>query len=211
MGRTRPIYTLAPLVLVIPTLLIWSAASTPLWSGPVLQSTTSGSNNVNGHGNGVGANVSGTTTVLSGTGSLAGPNDARDASMDTGSIPSVFNGEVLSAGTMSWSDEVDSVVSLANLTLNVSGTTISADFVLTRASQVSGAAPTGLTMIDNLVINGVPISVTGAPNQTVAIPSGSVILNEQKATGNGITVNAIHISNQGKNDVVLASATADIK
>ena len=131
--------------------------------------------------------------------------------MDTGSIPSVFNGEVLSAGTMSWSDEVDSVVSLANLTLNVSGTTISADFVLTRASQVSGAAPTGLTMIDNLVINGVPISVTGAPNQTVAIPSGSVILNEQKATGNGITVNAIHISNQGKNDVVLASATAGIK
>jgi hypothetical protein len=211
MGRIGPLLSGATLALVVFALLLWPAAATTGWAAPVPQSTTSVSNSVNGHGNGAGANVSGSTTVLSNTGTLSGPNDSRDASMDTGNIPSVFAGEVLSAGTISWSDEVDSVASLANLKLTLSGVTLSADFVLTRASQLSGDAPTGLTLIDNLVINGASITVSGAPNQTIAIPSGTVILNEQKTTGSGITVSAIHVSLQGNNDVVLATATAGIK
>ena len=37
-----------------------------------------------------------TTTSLADTGTLSGVNDARDASMDTGTVPSVLTGEVLS-------------------------------------------------------------------------------------------------------------------
>src|SRR5712692_4685313 len=95
-----------------------------------------------------------TTTALADTGTLSGVNDARDASMDTGTVPSVLTGEVLSAGTISWPDEVDSAVSLANLNVSVAGIGISADSVYSSASQVLGAAGTGTSYIDNLSING---------------------------------------------------------
>jgi hypothetical protein len=55
-----------------------------------------------------------------------------------------------------------------------------------------------------------PIAVTGEPNQTVAIPNGSVILNEQRISADGITVNALRVIVTGVADVVVASATAGV-
>src|SRR5437879_7900192 len=86
-----------------------------------------------------------TTTALADTGTLSGVNDARDASLDTGTVPSVLTGEVLSAGTISWPDEVDSAVSLANLNLGIAGLGITADSVVAQASQVACAAGTRST------------------------------------------------------------------
>ncbi len=152
-----------------------------------------------------------TTTALADTGTLSGVNDARDASMDTGTVPSVLTGEVLSAGTISWPDEVDSAVSLANLNMSVAGVGITADLVMAQASQVLGAAGSGTSYIDNLSINGTPIDVTGAPNQTIWIPGGQVIINEQTISSTGTAVvNALHVVVTGVADVVVASATAGI-
>ncbi len=152
-----------------------------------------------------------TTTVLADTGPLGGINDARDASTDTGSVPSVLAGEVLSAGTISWPDEVDSVASLANLNVNVAGVGITADLIVARASQVLGAAGSGSSSLDNLSINGIPVTVTGAPNQAVWIPGGQVIINEQTISSTGTAVvNALHVAVTGVADVVIASATAGI-
>ena len=152
-----------------------------------------------------------TTTALADTGTLSGVNDARDASMDTGTVPSVLTGEVLSAGTISWPDEVDSAVSLANLNMTVAGVGITADSVVAQASQVLGAAGSGTSYIDNLSINGMPVAVTGAPNQTVWVPGGQVIINEQSISSTGTAVvNAIHVTVTGVADVVIASATAGI-
>src|SRR5713226_1715856 len=152
-----------------------------------------------------------TTTSLAGTGTLSGVNDARDASMDTGTVPSVLTGEVLSAGTISWPDEVDSAVSLANLNMSVAGIGISADSVMAEASQVLGAAGSGTSYIDNLSINGIPVAVTGAPNQTIWVPGGQVIINEQTISSTGTAVvNALHVAITGVADVVIASATAGI-
>ena len=152
-----------------------------------------------------------TTTSLADTGTLSGVNDARDASMDTGTVPSVLTGEVLSAGTISWPDEVDSAVSLANLNMSVAGIGIYADSVVAEASQVLGAAGSGTSYIDNLSINGTPIYVTGAPNQAVWIPGGQVVINEQSISSTGTAVvNAIHVTVTGVADVVIASATAGI-
>src|SRR3989475_13262145 len=142
---------------------------------------------------------------------LSGVNDARDASMDTGTVPSVLTGEVLSAGTISWPDEVDSAVSLANLNMNVAWVGITADSVVAQASQVLGAAGSGTSYIDNLSINGIPVAVTGAPNQTVWVPGGQVIINEQTISSTGAAVvNALHVAITGVADVVIASATAGI-
>ena len=152
-----------------------------------------------------------TTMALADTGTLSGVNDARDASMVTGTVPSVLTGEVLSAGAISWPNEVDSAVSLANLNMSVAGIGISADSVYSAASQVSGAAGTGSATISNLSINGTPIYVTGAPNKAVWIPGGQVIINEQSISSTGTAVvNAIHVTVTGVADVVIASATAGI-
>jgi hypothetical protein len=131
--------------------------------------------------------------------------------MDTGTVPSVLTGEVLSAGTISWPDEVDSAVSLANLNMSVAGIGISADSVMAEASQVLGAAGSGTSYIDNLSINGIPVAVTGAPNQTIWVPGGQVTINEQTISSTGTAVvNALHVAITGVADVVIASATAGI-
>jgi hypothetical protein len=152
-----------------------------------------------------------TTTVLADTGNLAGTTDARDASQLTGNVLSLLGGEVLSATTIGYPNEVDSAASLAGLNLNVAGVGVSADFVMAEASQVLGAAGSGASYIDNLAINGTPVSVSGDPNQTIAIPGGQLIINEQTISSNGATVvNALHVIVNGVADMVIASATAGI-
>jgi hypothetical protein len=136
---------------------------------------------------------------------------AREASQVTGSIPSLLGAEVLSASTIAWPNQVASQASLANLNLGIAGVGISANFVMAEASQVAGAAGTGTTTISNLLVNGIPIAVTGAPNQIVGIPGGKVVINEQTISSTGTAVvNALHVTVAGVADVVIASATAGI-
>jgi hypothetical protein len=118
---------------------------------------------------------------------------------------------VLRAVTVGWPDQVASEASLANLSLAVGGTGISADFVMARALAVLDAATTASTTIGNLSINGVPVAVTGSPNQTIPIPGGQLVINEQRVSETGTTVNAIHATVFGVADVIVASATAGIR
>ena len=220
MGQTKHGRSAVGLVaLLMASLLAWPAIGLAHLGGqlsvPSL-STTSTTPTVTGDAAAVRTTVLGllgtaTTTALADTGTLSGVNDARDASMDTGTVPSVLTGEVLSAGTISWPDEVDSAVSLANLNMTVAGIGITADSVVAQASQVAGAAGTGTATIDNLSINGMPVAVTGAPNQTIWVPGGQVIINEQTISSTGTAiVNAVHVAITGVADVVIASATAGI-
>jgi hypothetical protein len=113
--------------------------------------------------------------------------------------------------TIGWPDQIASEASLAALDLNVAGVNIAADFVMARALAVFGASEVGMTNIDNLSINGVPISVTGDPNQTIGVPGGVVVINEQHDSPDGATVvNALHAIISGVADVVVASATAGV-
>ena len=151
-----------------------------------------------------------TTTSLASTG-ISGTNAESDVGQVAGSIPSLLGADTLNAATYSYSNEVDSVASLANLGMTVAGIGITADSVLAQASQVLGAPGSGSAYISNLAINGVPVAVSGAPNQTVWIPGGQMVLNEQtiSSTG-GAVVNAIHITVNGVADIVVAYAQAAI-
>lgn len=151
------------------------------------------------------------TTVLADTGTLGGPGDARDATLDTGNVPSLLTGEVLRAVTMGWPDQVASEASLSNLGLTVGATSIAADIVMARALAVLAAGTTASSTIGNLSIDGVPVAVTGQPNQTILIPGGQVVINEQTVSPFGTTVNALHATVFGVADVVVASATAGIQ
>jgi len=152
-----------------------------------------------------------TTTVLVDTGALASTVDAQDASSVTANVPSVLSGDVLNAVTIGWPDQVVSQASLGSLGLTVGGTGISADFVMATATAVLGAAGSGSSLIDNLSIGGVSIDVTGEANQTILIPGGQVVINEQTVSAAGTTVNALHATVSGVVDVVIGSATAGIQ
>ena len=153
----------------------------------------------------------GTTVVLANTGTLvAGTSDVLQASDTTGGIASLLTGETLHAVTIGYPDQIDSEASLAALALNVAGTSIGADFVMSRATATASSAA-GVSNIDGLAINGVPIWVSGAPNQTIGIPGGLLVLNEQQSLPDGtLVVNALHAIVSGVADVAVASAMAGL-
>ena len=153
----------------------------------------------------------GTTAVLDSTGTLvAGTSDVLQASDTTGGIASLLTGEALHAVTIGYPDQIDSEASLAALALNVAGTSIGADFVMSRATATASSAA-GVSNIDGLAINGVPIWVSGAPNQTIGIPGGLLVLNEQQSLPDGtLVVNALHAIVSGVADVAVASAMAGL-
>lgn len=184
--------------------LVMAIAIGLLW-GPTAAATQA----VAGQARAVAAHIGGTTTLLSDTGTLAAVNDAREAYQVTSAIP-LLSGNVLHAVTLSWADEVDSEASLADLNLTVGGTAITADFVMADASARLTAKSSGASTLSGLSINGAPINVTGATNQKVAIPGGYLVINEQKASANRITVNALHVVVENVADVVIGSASAAI-
>lgn len=178
---------------------------------PIPTAPSGSASSVTGSASAVSSTLLGMTKALGSTGTLSGVNDSRDASMVVGSLPLGLAGETLSASTISWTDQVASEASLANLNMTVAGIGITADFVMAQASQALGAAGSGSSTISNLTINGVPINVTGAPNQIVAIPGGVVTINQQSISSTGAAVvNAVHVTVAGVADVVIASATAGI-
>ena len=151
----------------------------------------------------------GATTVLGSTGT-AGIGDVLQASNTTAGIASLLTGEALHAVAIGYADQIDSEASLAALALNVGGTSIGADFAMSRATAVGGSA-VGVSNIDGLSINGAPIPVTGDSNQTIGIPGGSVVLNEQQTLPDGtLVVIALHAIVSGVADVAVASAAVGL-
>ncbi len=152
----------------------------------------------------------GATSVLDGTGTLfAGTSDALQASDLASGVAGLVTGEVLHAVTIGYPDQIDSEASLAALSLSPAGSSISADFIMARASAATATGTSAVSDIENLSINGVPINVSGAPNQQIPIPGGVVVLNEQQILSDGtMVVNALHAIVTGIADVAVASAMA---
>lgn len=220
MHRIEPFRGLCKTILLVAAALFLPAAAFAQLGGlplppppplPIPTSPGTTASTVVGDAGAVRATVLGLTMALGDTGTLSGINDVRDASAGLGNIPSVLSAETLSASTMSWTDEVDSVASLTNLNMAVADVGITADLVMAQASQVVGTAGSGSAVLSNLAINGVPINVSGAPNQVIAIPGGQVVVNEQSISSTGgAVVNALHVTIAGVADVVIASAAAGI-
>lgn len=190
---------------------------TPLLVGVVmLASTEPGrAQTVNGQASAVKATTftlfGSTGASLADTGALTDSTDAREASQGEGAVSSIFQGAALHATTIGWPDQVASESSVADVAISIAGNAIGADFVMSRASAVQGAAASGATTVEGLSVNGVAIPVTGAANQTVWIAGGRIVINEQQVSATGATVNALHVIVAGVADVVIASATADVR
>lgn len=81
------------------------------------------------------------------------------------------------------------------------------DVVATSRSTCGGT--TGNVTIGSLTVAGLPVTVTTAPNTTIPLPDGKIVINEQVAVPGGLKVNGAHIILPGV-DVVVSSATSGI-
>ncbi|HEY8068076.1 MAG TPA: choice-of-anchor P family protein [Burkholderiales bacterium] len=157
-------------------------------------------------------NLFGSTALgLASTGTLGGTTDARDASQLSGNLLGALVAEVPQATTIGWPDQVSSQASLANLSLNIAGSNISADFLSSEAMANLNAGGSGSSILTNLQLNGTPVTVNGAPNQAIAIPGGRIVVNEQQPSPGGIVVTALHVVVGGVADVMIGTATAGIQ
>jgi hypothetical protein len=166
-----------------------------------------------GQATGARVTVLGNTTVLSDTGPLPPSGGAREASLLEATVPGTLSAEALHASTVGQGNVSRAEASVANADLTVAGNHIAADFLMARAeAECTGGGPSvsGNSDIARLVINGQEAAVTGAPNQTISLPNGRVVVNEQQSSPGDITVNALHVIVDGVADVVISSAHADI-
>jgi len=152
--------------------------------------------------------------VLVDAGPLPPSGGAEEASLLNANVPDLLTAEVLHASTVGQGNASRSEASVAEVSLTVAGNTISAGLLQARAVAVcnNGAASTsGSSEIAGLSVNGQTIIVSGAPNQTVQLPVGEVIINEQSGGPGDITVNALHVIVSGVANVIVSSAHADIE
>src|SRR2546426_12658540 len=157
------------------------------------------------------------TTIRAASGSLSISGGETDAALSVGDIPGSATGGVV---TLAASAMHSAVVgsgpttraegSMGAVGLTVSGNQISSDFLMARSSASCGPSVAGSSELVNLIINGQPIPVTGAANQTVTLSNGSVVINEQVPTVGGtsgeLIVNALHVMTQ---DTITGQPIAD--
>lgn len=180
-------------------------------------SSSSQSTNYSGRATVVQATVLGGAPIapitLVDAGPLPSSGGADEQSLLDANVPGLLSAEVLHAATSGQGSRSSSEASVAELAVTAGGNSVSAGFLMSRAEAkcTDGTATvSGSSEIARLGINGQTIVVSGAPGQTIILPNGRVIINEQSTAPGDITVNALHIIVDGIADVVVASAHADI-
>jgi hypothetical protein len=158
------------------------------------------------------------TTIRAASGTLSISGGEADAVLSVGDIPgSATGGQVALAASALHSAVVGtggttkSEASMGAIGLTVSGNQISTDFIMARSNTNCGPTVAGSSELVNLMINGQPITVTGAANQTIALSNGSVVINEQVPTVGGtsgeLIVRALHVRT---NDTLTGQPVADV-
>ena len=161
--------------------------------------------------------VAGTNAGFADTLSLPSTGGHQTASALTIGVPNLLGGETLHASTFGQNDRTRTEAAASAVAITTGNETIQADFAMTRAMAVaSGGVPvlSGSTTISNLVVNGAPVTVTGAINQVVTLPSGTLTINERITSTSGatgsITVNALHLTLTDDTDLLVASSSAGV-
>jgi len=188
---------------------------------PAIGSAQNDIPNYTGRAIGASVNALSIKTTISDTGQLQSPG-TLSTQLATLNLPPILSTGLLTASTTAGSDRTASQASVANVNLSVLGIGISASVLTSNATAqacggVTPAVSGGSTIVD-LKVNGLSVNVTGAPNQTVPLLIGTLIINEQKSSVSsdpsgasaGLIVNALHLKVSGLADVVVASAQASV-
>jgi hypothetical protein len=171
-----------------------------------------------GYATGVQVTVTATgTTVRAATGTLSPSGGGVDASLLVGEIPGSATGGVVSfsGGVLhsaaSGITQTRAEASMENINLAVSGNQITADFIMARSVAVCAPSAAAGSQVTNLIINGQSIVITGTANQTVTLPNGTAVINEQilnvGGTSASMTLNGLHVQT---NDPLTGQPVADV-
>ena len=161
-------------------------------------------------------NVLGVPVSVCDTGPLPSSGGALEASLLTVDVCELVSLEVGHATTIGQQSAASSEASAGRLAVNVGGNVIVADALVAWAMAACCNSPSlgGSSQIAGLVVNGQAISVSGEANQTICLPNGHLIINEQTALQTAvsadITVNALHIIINGAANLVISSAFAGV-
>ena len=219
------------------------AASLLSFAFTLISSTTAAQSNgttFSGQATAVQGTIAGINLSLADTGPLDPAGGSRENSLLcypngpdcqvglTDTTNGALSVRVLHASTVGRGEHSRSEASVAEFAVTIAGVPIQAEFLRAAADatcQAGLATISGASQLINLVINGVPVVVTGVPNQNVAVGPVTIILNEQtvSTTGQGadITVSALHVTVADMpdpitgltipgSDLVVAQAHADI-
>ncbi len=161
-------------------------------------------------------------TTVSDTGPLPVSGGSLSAQLANLTLPGLLNVSLLSASTTGGNNQAASQASVANVNLTVAGVSITASVLASNASAQAcgGIQPSaaGGSTIAGLTVNGQSITVTGAPNQTIPLLVGSLIINEQISSVTNssagasadMLVNALHLKVAGLANVIISSSHAGV-
>lgn len=178
-------------------------------------------NTFSGQATALQAQVLGSAITLSQTNPLPSAGGAEEASLlESNGVLGVLSVRVLHAATVGHGDKASSEASVAGININVGLTSISTGILMSRSKALCNSSNnpvlSGSSEVVGLVINGIPIVVSGSPNQTIALPLGlgEVIINEQSQSILGkygeITVTALHVRLIGVADIIVSRSHSDI-
>jgi autotransporter-associated beta strand protein len=160
----------------------------------------------------VSVNLAGMPFTWGDTGELPEEGGMRQSSFLAFDEADVASGEIGHASVIGQVDRTRAEASVGGVALNANGILIEADFAMARALSVfqsgGSAGLAGASEIGTLHVAGTPVVVTGEPNQSVSLPNGRLVINEQILTDSAITVSAIHVVLDAGVDIVVASARA---
>lgn len=161
-------------------------------------------------------------TTISDTGPLPRSGGSLSTQLASIDVPGVLDAGLLSESTTGGSSRASSQSSVANVAVTAAGIGVTASVLTSNATAQAcgGGSPSvaGGSNIANLMVNGIPITVTGAPNQTIPLIVGSLIINEQISAitsascgaSASLVVNALHLKVPGIADVVVSSSNAGV-
>lgn len=165
-----------------------------------------------------------TTTTVGDTCPLSPTGGSHIATTPFGVVPGILRTGPITSTTSGAGNSSQSSSTVQDLNLSAGGYTIRATSVNASAQcnccTPSAATCGGRTTITGLTVtdpSGAPVTIVpnGTPNQTVTVPGGTIIINEQTSAPGELTINALRVNITGTNgtntNVVVASAHADIE
>ncbi len=160
-------------------------------------------------------------TSAADTGQLPPTGGSLSADLATVDLRHVLDVDRLTASTGGENSQTYSHASVSHVTVNTHGLYIEVSMLASNATancSPNSATVLGTSTIHSLKVNGRPVKVTASPNQTIPLPFGSLILNEQISsvvttpafTTADILVNALHLKIGSLANVVISSSHSGV-
>jgi hypothetical protein len=152
-------------------------------------------------------------TYFADTGDLPPTGGTLTASLVNVNAPGIITATTMADTTTGANCKANSAAAVENVTV-LQGNPAQVHATLVKSNAYADCASLkGMSTIVGLTFGGIPVTVTGAPNQTVTIPGVATLTIDEQISGPGkaFTVNALHLRLLGgTQDVIIASAHSDV-